>query len=1307
MIEETFSNIFKGEASSESHFRFANLVSLYYMFLTCRLFSHDKLVCKLIARGETFRNNLNDIKRPILNGLASTVSRGQASASTQPHSQSHLALNSSMSHSNPNQLNAIGRMNQQKFSQIQSTPGDKRKSIDYPSPLSVYNQAPASMPPYQLQPHTPLQHQRSFTSGVGIGSAAAITGSANLGVGNDLLYNNAPHSVPTPSSRLSHGGHFNTINHEENGIQLSETAPRSVQQIPQGNRPIVSSPHKSTMTSNFRSVQTNHQRPMSKLATFVLHIPIPDTERFQHERNQRFVVLYGFASKKQEIKEKIAHIQSKLFKLFSRKSSIDLSDPSSLVYQASSSNGFGQSKNRAGGATNGNKLFNRITMLNFAANSQDTEQLSLLTKQYVKLSYYDQYNLISKVTTHIIDIYKSLDEKNYLPKLQYIQFLFDLMEYNSNTFNLILFAVRLLKIAPMLEQYMKKKLLPANYTSASKICYFEYLSFFYLSLIGVFRLHLISLVLWKELALDVFKCMLDVVKNVEKPSKCSSHEKCALMLLNEMYSSCSYIKQTYQSQFDVYAAKLRNEKCFTATPSLDKHNFNPLNCQMRQDDLLVAMITTCDYTLDEIEAYLSTKGLYYNFVAHVFVSLSNLNREEMFRVAHLCVELTSRCSILIAFWQNAIKALYQRNTDTSGGGGGGSAGSSGSGGREKIMFNELLNKIDIQSPLALENFKLFLSTLTARHCLILNDFILIVVKTCVMACPCIMVDQSNFSILEPSATLACHNIHYMFTSAPRPLIFRTCTFDQRMISANFRSICFSTFLLVLKCLFLLSTGGNNGNSNGSSPAPNQSSSASIVSNGSNSNTSANSGSALNNSANSGLGSSLSRTSKSNLTGNSGSNSASNNSNKSSLLDSKSTAGIYDDESGNGSAADNKISTSACLDLNQFASNVLRDICEHNWIKERCFKEGDNLLKANQLLEPALGRRSQNLLHIICNQQTNNSKKSNEQLSTKDFIKNILQNLNIWTFRESLLEFKLMIELQKQKDNVYEYFVECLAKTTVDLLIEPEKPQQQSNSSGVITYTRGNSNSGSVSSSNLVSNATPAPSESMAEKSASAINSNDAVATNSDGLLDSLKSPLTNDNDGHLDKPSDVCNMNGVELTPASIVGPASAVGDINHSQLNASINNDQIAKTIDPDAIQMCEEENGQFGDSIEPPESDELDKLKEKRLTQSVGIWLIKPLITRLQDTCQGEVLKYASKTLYDMGKAFWAAKNKVEKEYHAIKNMTAWSQRSFFTLFLACLRSNQDHQRLLLNSLFNGLNEFVLVRIFKSFLFFLNLSF
>ena len=180
-----------------------------------------------------------------------------------------------------------------------------------------------------------------------------------------------------------------------------------------------------------------------------------------------------------------------LFRLFFRKSSIDLSD---ISLNSGDSNKRG----------NGSKYFNTITTSNSSLSANEQEQLSQLSAQYLKMTYFDQYSIINKLAVHLVDIYKNLDQKNYLPKIQYLQFVFDLMESNLNVFNLILFAIRLLHVGPLIEQYLKKKFIK-NLQQQPKICYFEYLSYFYLNLIGVFRLHLLSLVLWKDLACEVFK----------------------------------------------------------------------------------------------------------------------------------------------------------------------------------------------------------------------------------------------------------------------------------------------------------------------------------------------------------------------------------------------------------------------------------------------------------------------------------------------------------------------------------------------------------------------------------------------------------------------------------------------------------------------------------------------------------------------------------------------------------------------------------------------------------------------------------
>lgn len=352
-----------------------------------------------------------------------------------------------------------------------------------------------------------------------------------------------------------------------------------------------------------------------------------------------------------------------------------------------------------------------------------------------------------------------------------------------------------------------------------------------------------------------------------------------------------------------------------------------------------------------------------------------------------------------------------------------------------------------------------------------------------------MADQShNFSILEPSAWLACHILQYLFTSSPKPLVYRHTTFDRRMLTASFRSICFNSFLLVLKGLFLLSNPKDSSTNN-----------------------------------------QRSKNTKTTIDRNQANTNA----------------------SSSNSSLDDQVEQ---VELDQYASNVLQEICSHDWIKERCFNEGDNLLKTNQLLEPALGRRAQSLLHIICYPRNHHLRKQNEQSSTKDFIKNILQNLDIWTLRESLLEFKLMIELQKQKDNHYEYFVECLAKTTVDFLIDPDKPQPVIN------------------------------------RSISCSSNQQDTASNEAG---------SESNDLDLIDADETENCGNEQRL---------AINDLLRNYEADFIHNFD----LDPN-------------DSLE---NDELELLRLQRQNQSAGIWLIAPLISKLQDNCQLKVLEHACKS-------------------------------------------------------------------------------
>ncbi len=407
-----------------------------------------------------------------------------------------------------------------------------------------------------------------------------------------------------------------------------------------------------------------------------------------------------------------------------------------------------------------------------------------------------------------------------------------------------------------------------------------------------------------------------------------------------------------------------------------------------------------------------------------------------------------------------------------------------------------------------------------------------------------MADQShNFAILEPSAWLACHILQYLFTSSPRPLIYRHTTCDQRMLTASFlMCLPFNSFLLVLKGLFLLSDPKKD---SAATAPPTAASSRS----------------------------------------------------KSTSKSDRLLINAYSKDTFQASATNEESSQSSSeLELDQFASSVLQEICEHNWIKERCFNEGDNLLKQNQLLEPALGRRAQSLLHIICYPRAHHLRKQNEQSSTKDFIKNILQSLDIWTLRESLLELKLMIELQTQKDNYYEYFVECLAKTTVDFLIDPDKPSQAKASGGSSgsRYARSKSVTSKENNNNNNEDATSERNPSSVQEAGSV----GGASSSSGAPMDSVKSPAN---------------------LEEAVAGGESGGGEFGES-VNCEMVGD-MSYRYESDSIYNFEL------DKMDQAECDDLEVLRIHKQNEAAGVWLIAPLICRLQDNCQLKVLEHACK--------------------------------------------------------------------------------
>jgi hypothetical protein len=256
------------------------------------------------------------------------------------------------------------------------------------------------MPPYYAMPHTPLQR-----SG-GPGSAhphhpqqQQQTTPANHHGQNyypssqqqqhDSFYNTAPLSVPTPSksSSTSMLAAANSLSHQSEQQQqqqqqpplappqsqvsfnlnssadMMSTFPKSVGSATQakssasalgGNRqrpinfnasvPSSSGGNKLNTSSSNNNNNNNNNNPMSKLATYVLNMPVPPHDAYKHERNQRFVVLYGFGARKQEALLKLRVMTRSLKALFAPSNAIDLNDPPAATTTATAASTASTSK---------------------------------------------------------------------------------------------------------------------------------------------------------------------------------------------------------------------------------------------------------------------------------------------------------------------------------------------------------------------------------------------------------------------------------------------------------------------------------------------------------------------------------------------------------------------------------------------------------------------------------------------------------------------------------------------------------------------------------------------------------------------------------------------------------------------------------------------------------------------------------------------------------------------------------------------------------------------------------------------------
>ena len=151
-----------------------------------------------------------------------------------------------------------------------------------------------------------------------------------------------------------------------------------------------------------------HRGPPRHLV-FLTHFPIPDDEQSSHESNQRMMVLYGVGRQRDEARHLAKKVTKEILKLLGKKNCLDLSGGGDPVVKVKKKK------------------------------DDPVASLENTFGKFRRLSYHDQHAVtqaVAKSQTETMGCFAA-GTITYLPILDNVSFLFDLMEYCLNISQLL------------------------------------------------------------------------------------------------------------------------------------------------------------------------------------------------------------------------------------------------------------------------------------------------------------------------------------------------------------------------------------------------------------------------------------------------------------------------------------------------------------------------------------------------------------------------------------------------------------------------------------------------------------------------------------------------------------------------------------------------------------------------------------------------------------------------------------------------------------------------------------------------------
>jgi mediator of RNA polymerase II transcription subunit 12 len=367
---------------------------------------------------------------------------------------------------------------------------------------------------------------------------------------------------------------------------------------------------------------------------YTMHFPLPQDDAYQHDCNQRYILLYGVGKERDERKHSVKKMSKEICKLFSKKFSIDVVEGGKVKKHSRSE-------------------------FNFE---------STLTKCQ-SMCYFDQHVVTWQCGVTVQEMLNSFAAGNsgYLPVAEHVAFLFDLMEVALNIYGLIELCIQILKELPDVEAQLisKPSSLSRSYTTTLS-----------LYVVGILRRYNSCLLLSPEQTTAVFEGLCKVVKHVTNPSDCSSAERCILAYLYDLYGSCSILKTKPPSEpFHNAYPRIKSTIFAPIKPTPTPQPYNP---QFMAD--ILANPKRGGKIEQNWGKQLSESPVNrYSFVCNAIIAITReTDNDKLNDIAIMCAELTACCNSLSAEYFGALGALCKTKT-------------------EQGYYQELLNAVDLQN----------------------------------------------------------------------------------------------------------------------------------------------------------------------------------------------------------------------------------------------------------------------------------------------------------------------------------------------------------------------------------------------------------------------------------------------------------------------------------------------------------------------------------------------------------------------------------------------------------------------------------